>query len=126
MSRYLIPAFIQSALHRGQAVEQFLGGFVHDGDPAIRWIAIAPRDGEIVLSLHETYDEGGEDFTDVYAFASIGDPDEAYEPAAEHRFATIDEALAAAVERYGADLARFVNAGLVEDEYGDYRARRPR
>ena len=127
MTRYLIPSFIRSALGRGQAVEQFLGGFMHGEEPAVRWISVAPEDGEVVLSLHEVYDQGREDFLDLYDFTPIGDDgDEDGEPAAEHRVSTLEEALALAAERYGADPARFVNAGVVQDEYADHLARRAR
>ena len=49
-----------------------------------------------------------------------GDPDDQDEPAARHRVATLEEALALAVERYGADPARFVNQTMIGHEYYDY------
>jgi hypothetical protein len=149
MTRYLIPQFIRAALNRGTGVEQFLGGFVVDGHPAIRWIElrnggdddfdddedqaqdadVAEADGDddgddgdgFVLWYYEAFDEGNENWMDVYEFGNVsGDQ---FEPAARHRLATLEEALALAVERYGADPARFVNPGVIQDEYRDYLMR---
>lgn len=142
-TRYLILPYIRSALNRGEPVGQFLGGFVVDGHPAIRWVLLqkgAHDDdfddggdaGEIedagddvfVLSYYEVLDEGDEKWADVYDFsAASGDPDDNGEPAARHRVPTLDEALALARERYGADPGRFVSETMIEHEYYDYVVR---
>ncbi|WP_420127915.1 hypothetical protein [Longimicrobium sp.] len=123
MTRYLLLPYVRSALNRGGSVEQFLGGFQHDGEPAIRWIALRQEEDAVVLSVYEAYDEGGEDWLDVYAFQPVGDSDE-FGLAAEHHLSTVDEAIAFAVERYGASPDRFVNGSMVQDEYRDYLSRR--
>jgi adenylate kinase family enzyme len=122
---YLILPYVRSALNRGDPVEQFLGGFEDGGEPAIRWIELRQEEDAVVLSLYEVYDEGGEDWLDVYEFQPVGDPDE-FGLAAEHRLSTLDEAIALAVERYGASPDRFVNGSMVQDEYRDYLKRRGR
>jgi hypothetical protein len=76
-----------------------------------------------ILKYFEVYDEGDEQWADVYDFSPVsGDPDDD-EPAARHWLATLDEALALAVERYGADPARFVNQTMIGHEYYDYVVR---
>lgn len=127
MTRYLVLPFVRTALNLGKPVEQFLGGFSANGHPAVRWIELRPESDEIVLSLYEVYDEGSEDWLDLYEFERATDDDlEQDEPAAEHRFSTLDDALAAAAERYGAHPERFVNAGVIQDEYHDHLARAKR
>jgi hypothetical protein len=149
MTRYLIPQFIRTALNLGTGVEQFLGGFVVDDQPAIHWISLhkgaddddfdddedefEDEDAEgveddgvadedlFVLSYYDACDEGNEDWIDVYEFTALSA--DQYAPVARHRLATLEEALALAVERYGADPARFVNGGVIQDEYYDYLLR---
>lgn len=150
MTRHLTPQFIRAALNRGTYVEQFLGGFVVDGQAAIRWLMLQKgadddydeddleiEDGDeveeqdagdaedvYVLSYYEVFDEGNEHWVDVYEFAPVsGDPDDHGETAARHRAATLEEALALAVQRYGADPGRFVNQTMIEHEYYDYVTR---
>ncbi|HEY0018877.1 MAG TPA: hypothetical protein VGC13_21430 [Longimicrobium sp.] len=122
-TRYLILPFIRTALNRGACVEQFLGGFDDGGEPAIRWITLCQEEDAVVLSLHEAYDQGDESFWDVYDFTPLTEYDED-DAAGEHRLPTVEEAIALAVERYGASPDRFVNGGVVQDEYGDYVKRR--
>jgi hypothetical protein len=124
-TRYLIRPYVRSVLNRGGSVEQFLGGFEDGGEPAIRWIGLTQEKDAVVLSLYEVYDQGGEDWLDVYEFQPVGDPEE-FGLAAEHRLSTVDEAIALAVERYGASPDRFVNGFMVQDEYADYLAGRRR
>jgi hypothetical protein len=125
MTRYLAPPFIRSCIGGGRPVEQFLGGCIHDGERAIRWVEIRPDPDGVTLLLYEVYDEGDEEWLDVYAFTGTDDdPDERDSPAAEHHLSTLEEALSLAQELYGADPERFVNAGVIQDEYGDYLQRR--
>lgn len=118
MSRYLVPAFIRSALHRGVSVQQFVGAFMDGDEPALRYLELraAGEDG-IELWVHEVYDDGDESFLDVGEFTRL-DADDDDEPAA--RADTLDEALALAEQRFGARPDRWVNEGVVQDEYLDY------
>lgn len=119
--RYLLPWAIKSALNRGRPVEQFLGGFEHDGSPALRWLTLQPGDGGVTLLLYESHDEGGEDDLDLYDFSEVDG--EQGDPAAEHSCATLEEALTLARTEYGANPDRWVNEGVSQDEYRDYIAR---
>jgi len=127
MARHLAEPFIRSALNLGRAVEQFLGGFTDGEDPAIRWLALRQDGSGVVVSLYEALDEGGEDWMDVYEFTRAnGDPDEPEEPSAEHPCDSLEEALALAADLYGAAPDRFVNEGMVQDEYLDFVRRQRR
>ena len=122
MTRHLIEPHLRSALDRGKSVEQFLGGSVWEGEPVVRWIEIRQDSDEFVLSFYQVYDEGSEEWLDLYEFQpAMEDPDE---DCVEHTFATLDAALAFASAQYGVDPARFVNEGVIQDEYRDYLLRR--
>jgi hypothetical protein len=141
MSRHLAPQMIGAALSRGTYVEQFLGGSAVDGQPSIRWLMLQKGaddddyevsddfDGEedetdddvFILKYYEVLDEGSESWVDVYEFPPVsGDPDDQGEPVTRHWLGTLEEALALAVERYGADPGRFVNQTMIGHEYHDY------
>ena len=125
MTRYLAPPFIQGSISRGRSVEQFLGGYMDGDEPALRWVEIRPEPNGVALLLHQVYDEGDEDFLDVYDFTDLdGESDEGDGPAAEHHLPTLEDALSLAGELYGADPGRFVNEGMIQDEYRDYLQRR--
>lgn len=118
MARYLVPAFIQGAIRRGKAVEQFLGGFRDGDEPALRYLELRADDEDgMELWVHEVYDDGAESFLDVGEFTRL-DEDDDDEPAA--RVGTLDEALALAAERFGARPDRWVNEGMLGHEYLDY------
>ncbi|HLM65927.1 MAG TPA: hypothetical protein VK358_00300 [Longimicrobium sp.] len=117
MTRYLVPAFIKSAIHRGVSVEQFLGGFDADGEPALRYMELRPKEDRVELWVHEVYDQGDESYLDLYDFTPLDD-DAEDEPATQAL--TLDEALALARDRFGAHPDRWVHEGVIQDEYLDY------
>jgi hypothetical protein len=144
MSRYLVDYYLRNAISRGRRVEQFLGGFVHEGQqPAVRWLSLGmddldddyededadgsedPGDGEFLLALYEAVDPRREGWWDISSFGEL-DGVEQGDPAAAHRCPTIDQALALAREVYGARDDAWVNEGMAGDEYRDwfYRQRR--
>ncbi len=119
MSRYLTEYFLQSAIARGREVGQFLGGFSHEGQPAIRYLVMRADEDGIVLSLYESYDPQDEEWLDVTSFEEL-DGVEQGEAAEEHHCASVAEALALAEATYGARADRWVNEGILDDEYRDY------
>ncbi len=108
-------------------MEQFLGPVGGPGRPGIRYVEVRPAGSRFEIFLHTLEDAGHETFLDLYEFPPL-DPD-----GEEEDFglllATHEDpltALAAAEEVTGAGRGRWVNAGLVHDEYHDYvRAGRP-
>lgn len=84
----------------------------------MQWLCLSPRNEGIVLVKHRVEVVGNADFVDVYEFPAV-DPDE--EHGEGQALATFDrsvEALAASIE-HGALPDRWVNEGVVQDEYAD-------
>ncbi|GAA2583831.1 hypothetical protein GCM10010435_72010 [Winogradskya consettensis] len=125
--RYLTRQFSVTALRRGRAVEQFLGGTEVHGERAIRWVAISPEDGQCRISLHTVRDPDDENAGDLANFWSLDPVDEAYAGEGREIGTCGDEreALLLAERLTGADPGRWVNEGVAGDEYGDHvRGRR--
>lgn len=118
MTRYLTESFIHSAISRGREVDQFLGGFSHEGQPAIRFVEMRAAESGIVLSLYEKYDPR-EEWYDVVSFGDLDEVEQG-EAAAEHHCESVADALVLAETLYGARPDRWVNAGILDDEYRDY------
>lgn len=82
----------------------------------VEWLRLSPRSSGVELSRHRVQDVGRTDFLDVYEFPSV-DPDE--EPAEGKVlaiFSSSAEAVAVSV-RHGARADKWVNDGVVQDEY---------
>ncbi|WP_075018363.1 hypothetical protein [Actinacidiphila rubida] len=126
--RYLAETFALAALRRGRPVEQFLGPAGSPECPGIRYIEVRPTKAHYEIILHILEDVGHENFSDLIEFPSLEQGNE--EAEFGRLVATRDDplaALAAAEEVAGAVRGRWVNAGLVQDEYHDYvMAGRPR
>ncbi|MGH3390109.1 MAG: hypothetical protein ACRDOO_14665 [Actinomadura sp.] len=123
--RYLTEGFALGALGRGKPIAQFLGPRA-DADPAVvQWVEIRPRGGEFEVVLNAVHDVGGEHFLDLWEFP-LDDPEE---DGLGRVLAGADSALGAmkeAEEQTPAVRHRWVNLGVVQDEYRDYiRAGRP-
>lgn len=84
------------------------------------WLT-ARRVGDLIsLRLHVVHDEGTDDFWDVTEFSPV-DEDEPHGEGVElGRFASEEEFLAAAASDRGA-ADRWLNAGMVQDLYGERR-----
>jgi hypothetical protein len=122
MSRYLARPFIVSALHRGKPVEQFLGAREVDGERILRWIELSPASGDAVeIRVRDVYDEGDESYLDLYDFTEVesDDDEEDDDDAPSATAASLDEAIALCRDRWGADPDRWVNEGVIQDEYAD-------
>jgi hypothetical protein len=119
MARYLTEYFLHGAISRGREVGQFLGGFSHDGQPAIRYLSMRADESGVVLSLFEKYDPQDEEWCDVMSFGELDEVEQG-EAAAEHHCKGIADALALAGKSYGAPPDRWVNEGMLDDEYRDY------
>lgn len=121
--RHLTSALAQGALRRGKQIEQFLGGFDRGEEHVIRWAALSPgRDG-ITLYLSEVVDVGSATFCDVAEFPPL-DPDEEASGRAIGTVTDPVDALDLAERELGAAQDRWVNHGVIGDEYVDHRARR--
>ncbi|MEV7547892.1 hypothetical protein [Streptomyces sp. NPDC089915] len=125
--RYLVESFILGALRRGRSVEQFLGPCGSAERPGVRYVEVRATKTSYEVFLHTVEDVGGEGLFDLGEFPPFDPDDEACEFG---RLLGMAEdpltALIVAEQRAGAERGRWVNEGVVQDEYGDFvRAGRP-
>lgn len=119
--RHLTLSEATSALRRGRQVEQYLGvDNGPDGRPVVRWVAVGEAHRVFRLTLHEVEDVGSDDFLDVSEFPPIAEDEEVGEGQVIGTSEEADAALHLA-ESLGAAPDRWVNQGVVQDEYRDGR-----
>ena len=117
--RHLTESGLARALQGGRNVEQWLGARDESGTIVLRWVGIEhKRDGTATLRINDVLDDGRDDFIDVYEFSPY---DWDAEGGATCLFDTPWAALECAVSKWGARRDRFVNEGLVQHEYIDFR-----
>jgi 2,4-dienoyl-CoA reductase-like NADH-dependent reductase (Old Yellow Enzyme family) len=125
--RYLTESFAVGALNRGRPVEQFLGPVATSDRSGVSYVEVRPVRGAYELYVYTVEDVGHEGFFDLIEFPPF-DAD-AEEEDFGRLVATVQDpmsALDAAEEIAGAVRARWVNEGMVQDEYADFvRAGRP-
>lgn len=114
--RHLTHSQIQSALSRGRHVEQLLSPTAINGVTALRWIDLHLSNDQFAIVLYEVFDDGSEDYLDIYSFAPVN-PDDDPTP---HSFDSLDDALTFAESSYAASRDRYVNQAVIQDEYADY------
>ncbi len=114
--RHLTANQALTALRRGAEIEQMLSDDLATG--SFRWLRAHRTDEGFALRLVETLDEGSEDFFDLYEFNSVDASDEHNAGEVIGRSSSPSDLmrLAAGV---GASDDRWVNAGLIQDEYLD-------
>ena len=113
--RHLTNSQAHSALRRGKQIEQYLGR----SDGTIRWLTLAQRDGSFRLSLHQV-----EEPTDLHTYdLSELQPLDRTEYVGEGRMVceatTWEEAAEQAAVLLHATSDRWVNQGMVGNEYAD-------
>lgn len=115
--RYLMAEQLRANLSLGRYVEQWLPPKHYDHYTIIRYISIEKND-ELTYDVNywEQYDDGNENFIDVYSFSDV-DPDE---PGILNTFNSIDEALNFVMANYNTLPDKFVNRGMIQEEYRDY------
>lgn len=114
---YLSSEQLKAALSLGKTVEQWLN-IVHEEDyDVLRWLSIEKeKNGQYSVSYFEVFDEGNEDFLDVYEFSYL-DPDV---PCIIDYFDNYKQALTHCIEHYHCQENKFVNAGMIQEEYSNY------
>jgi hypothetical protein len=116
MRRYLTRSECEAALNRGRQIEQFLGGYLEGCDPAIRYAVVRRENERLVATVYEHYEPSDANFFDVGEFRSV-QPDSDPE---DHYFDSLDEAISFLTYDRGASPDKFVNQGMVDEEYKDY------
>jgi hypothetical protein len=117
--RYLAGSFAAGALRRGKGIEQLLGAFEEDGRRGLRYACIWPanRHHEFVVRLHIVEEVESLPVDEFGAF---------YEDELGHGAETVGEAgsaeaaIALAQRELGAAPGRWVNQGVLADEYRDF------
>ena len=112
--RHLTESQAAGALDRGRAIEQLLAS----DSTVIEWLRLSGRSSSITLFRHRVRDLGGDDFKDVYEFPPVDAEEEQGEGKVLATFTKGAEALAASVD-HGARAGRWVNDGMIQDEYAD-------
>lgn len=119
MPRHLPPAALAPALARGAALEHLLRAPQTDGHAGAAWLELRPSRDGIALWRFAAADPGHAGSWDLYAWLDAGSEDILLGV-----FAGAEEALAAALEA-GATPDRWVNAGVLQDDYRDSIAGTP-
>ncbi|GGL87069.1 hypothetical protein GCM10010095_84760 [Streptomyces anthocyanicus] len=122
--RHLIPSFALAALRRGQQIEQFLGRVERDGQQGLRWIALSSDSSGVTIYLSDVEDVGTDNFFDITEFPPW-DPEEETWGRKIAVMPTPEDALHVAERDLAADPQRWVNQGIVCDEYQDFRKMNP-
>ncbi len=116
MALYLSSLELVARVHLGKEVEQWLGHFDEADYTVIKWLYITKdAQHQYTVCYAESFDEGDEDWHNVAEF-SLLDPDEEFTDS----FASVEEAVAFAVQTYGASAERFVSGGMLPTEYASY------
>jgi hypothetical protein len=123
----LAESFIIGALRRGRSVEQFLGPVGSPERPGVRYAEVRAARTSYEVYVHAVEDVGHESFLDLGSFPPFD------QDAEEEDFGRLlgrvedpQGALVLAEECTGAVRGRWVNQGVVQDEYHDFvRAGRP-
>ncbi|WP_154402852.1 hypothetical protein [Nocardioides speluncae] len=112
--RYLSEVQLTGAFRRGAAAEQRI-----PSEPGVfAWLDARPQDAGISLRLFRVNDDGTDDYLDVYEFTPV---DECSEDGLELGLVSDVAELHSASARVGARPDRWVNAGVIQDEYADSR-----
>lgn len=116
--RYLTVEEASATLRRGKSVEIFLGGFDHEGKGCIRWATFSSSVKSVAGNLWEAIDQGSEDYVDLYTFNSLsGDYNDPVK-------SVISDGIESAASQLGIGELKFVNQGVVQDEYLSYLSNR--
>lgn len=117
--RHLSEQQTLAALHRRISVEQMLTRNLSDG--TVCWLSVQPTGEGFAVRLHRVRDEESTDFFDVYEFEPMDEDEDSGEGRLAEHYPDARTALAAAVGE-GAHPGRWVNSGVLQDEYADLRA----
>ena len=116
--KYLDKNQIETNLKTGKAIEQWIGHYQESDYTILQWLRIdKERSNEFSVSYFEVFDDGDKEFLDIYSFSSA----DANEPYGRiNSFENFQIALYFAEKFYAASIARYVNAGMIQDEYQSY------
>jgi len=115
---YLQEEQLKTSIALGKSVEQWLGTQIQADFTIIKWLRIDKEaDNSYTVSYFECFDDGSEDFYDVYEFSSL-DPDQPFGLISS--FSSVEDAIIYSTEHYGASSAKFIIGGMIQEEYAAY------
>ena len=117
--RYLTQTEISSAVRRGKQVDAFLGPGEREDVPTIRYLTVQGTTDRVTAELWEVEDPRDPNLCDVYCFyPPHGDdaPDQIFV------FESVLDALVELNKAFPGASSRFVNQGVIDDEYAEYLA----
>jgi hypothetical protein len=115
MGRYLDNQTVKTYLNLGKTIEVFLGR-ISDNREIISFLEFKKTNtNNIEVTYIEVYDEGNLEFLDLYSFSFV-DPDMNFE---KFNFENIDSAIEFIRDKFKLNEIKFVNAGIIQDEYAD-------
>jgi len=116
--KYLMTDQLKTNLSLGRTVEQWIGHERKTNYTVLQWLIIEKENnGEYSVVFKECFDEGAENFLDIYEFSAL-DPDEPYGMITT--FGTIADAIEFSESEYGASKDKFVNSEMIQEEYLAY------
>lgn len=116
--KYLTDIEVRTLLNLGKTVEMFLGKSQTDG--SISWVSVhRGKENNFELSSYSVFDDGDIDHLDIYDFEPV-DPDNVVNTV---EFEIWDGVLEELKRRIGSNTLRFVNQGMVQEEYRVYKER---
>jgi hypothetical protein len=124
MMRYLSDYALGMALKRGKTVGHFIGetgGRGPEGRAVLRYLTLESDGAAAVLRAYDVLDYAREDYLDIFSLPEAGDRAQG-EPAAEEVFSSPKDALAWADQEFDAAPSEWVNLGVLQDEYADFRS----
>ncbi len=111
-----------NSLTKGIAIEQWIKDYAELNYVVIEWLRVdKEKDNSYSVAFFRCFDEGEEDFFDVYEFSQI-DPNLPY--GLIQNFTSAEEAISFAIINYHCYGDKFINAGLIQDEYELYLSRK--
>jgi len=124
--RHLLPSEARAALDRGATIEQFLGLRPDvDRRPTLAYVWLAGG-RSLAGRLEHRFDEGDPDHLDVNTFGEVDELGTDWDPESGaltnegyRYFESADQAFEWAAGECGAPRDRWVNTGVVQDEYRD-------
>lgn len=114
---YINPQQLITNLSLGKPIEQWLGYSRLPDYTVLKRLTIDKENNKFSVVYFEIFDEGNEDFTNIYEF-NIIDTDEPY--GIMDIFKTPKEAIDHALEKYNCKIDKFINSGLMQKEYEEY------
>jgi hypothetical protein len=94
------------------------------GEQGVRWLSLIQRGHGVRVAVFETADQGSPTFLDLYEFAPLDPALALGEATKELTFDDLSSCLVALAASFPGIPLRFVNEGVIQDEYADFLARK--